>query len=60
MKEFRIVKVISKDTYKDSKGREHQKTNYYLVVNEQYVAIRPSFADGYGKLDLVAEVVRNG
>jgi len=57
---MKVVKIVSKDTYKDGKGREHQKTNYYLVINDVFVAIRPSFSEGYGKLDLVAEVVRNG
>lgn len=59
--ELKVVKVINLDEkYTDKKGKEHVKTNYYLVVNGNYIAVRPSFKDGYAKLDLVAEVVRNG
>lgn len=59
--EIKIVKVIHLDEkYKDVSGREHTQTNYYVVINGQYVAIRPSFKDGYSRLDLVADVVRNG
>lgn len=58
--ELKLVKVVSDDTYTDKKGYEHKKINYYLVVNGQYIAIRPSFHEGYGKLDLVANVVKHG
>lgn len=56
-----VVKVINEnEKYVDKKGKEHIQVNYYLVVNDNYIAIRPSFAQGYGKLDLIARVVRNG
>lgn len=59
--ELRVVKVINEGSvYTDNKGKEHVRTNYYLVINGQYLAFRPSFSDGYGKLDLIAEVVKNG
>lgn len=59
--ETKVVKVINEsERYTDKKGKEHVQTNYYLVVNNNYIAIRPSFKDGYNKLDLIAEVVRNG
>lgn len=56
-----IVKVINSGTkYTDKKGREHTQINYYVVVNNQFIAIRPAFKEGYGKLDLVCRVVKNG
>lgn len=59
--ELKVVKVINEsEKYTDKKGKSHVRTNYYLVVNGNYIAIRPSFSEGYGKLDLVANVVRNG
>lgn len=59
--EIKVVKVIREgETYTDKNGKEHTLTNYYVVVNGNYIAIRPSFKDGYNRLDLIAEVVRNG
>ena len=59
--ELKVVKVINEsEKYTDKKGKEHVRTNYYLVVNGNYIAIRPSFAEGYAKLDLIAIVVKNG
>jgi len=56
-----VVKVINVGVkYTDKKGKAHTQVNYYLVVNNQYIAIRPSFKEGYGKLDLVCRVVCNG
>ena len=59
--ELEVVKVINEsEKYTDKKGKEHVQTNYYVVVNGNFIAIRPSFKEGYSKLDLVAKVVRNG
>lgn len=56
-----VVKVVNSGVkYTDKKGKEHTQINYYLVVNNQYIAFRPAFKEGYGKLDLIARVVKNG
>ena len=59
--QIEVVKVINEsEKYVDKKGKEHVQTNYYLVVNNNYIAIRPSFKDGYARLDLIANCVKNG
>lgn len=61
MENLRIVKRVNKDkVYVDEKGKERCSVNYYLVVNGNYIAIRPSFHKGYYMLDTIAEVVKNG
>lgn len=58
--DLRIVKVINMgETYVDKNGKEHIATNYYVVCNDNYIAVRPSFKDGYRQLDLIANVVKN-
>lgn len=59
---MKLVKIINKDKkYSDKKGNMHVSTNYYLVLdNNKWVAIRPSFKNGYLFLDAVCEVVKNG
>lgn len=58
---IKVVKIVNLDkTYEDEKGKTHASVNYYLVINDTYVAIRPSFSKGYTQLDLVATVVKNG
>lgn len=58
---LKVVKVINLDKkYLDSAGKEHTSVNYYLVINNCYVAIRPSFSKGYTQLDTIAEIVKNG
>lgn len=57
----KVVKRIDyNNIYKDKKGKERPSIDYYLVINGNYVAIRPCFAKGYVALDLVSEVVKNG
>lgn len=59
--ELEIVKIINLDKkYEDKKGKQHACVNYYLVIGNTYVAIRPAFSKGYTQLDLVARVVKNG
>lgn len=61
MNELKVVKVINNDKkYKDSKGNEHTSVNYYLVSGSCWISIRPSFSKGYGQLDVLAEVRKNG
>lgn len=56
-----IVKVVNSGVkYKSKKGKEYTQVNYYIVVNGNYIAIRPAFALGYKQLDLLARVVKNG
>ena len=58
---LKVVKVINTEKkYVDNNGKERVSCNYYLVVNGNYVAIRPSFAKGYISLDTIAEVIKNG
>lgn len=59
--DIKVVKIVNKGkTYIDEKGKERTNVNYYLVINNCYVAIRPSFSKGYAQLDTIAEVVING
>ena len=46
---MKLVKLINKDKkYTDKKGVQHFSINYYLVLdNNKWVAIRPSFKQGY-------------
>ena len=59
---MKLVKLINKDKkYIDKNGKQHISVNYYLVLdNNKWVAIRPSFKQGYAFLDAVSEVVKNG
>ena len=59
---MKLVKLINKGKkYTDKKGREHVSVNYYLVLdNNKWVAIRPSFKQGYAFLEAVSEVIKNG
>lgn len=58
---LKVVKRVNKaKTYVDEKGKERLSVNYYLVVNGNYIAIRPSFHKGYYQLDTIAETVING
>lgn len=59
--DVKVVKIVNKGkTYIDEKGKERTSVNYYLVINNCYVAIRPSFSKGYTQLDTIAEVIVNG
>lgn len=61
MNELKVIKIVNKGkTYLDKKGKEHCQINYYLVINNTWVPIRPSFSKGYTQLDLVAERRVNG
>lgn len=61
MNDVRIMKLVNKKkTYLDKKGKEHSQVNYYIVVNNTWIAFRPSFSKGYTQLDLVAETRVNG
>lgn len=58
---LKVVKVINLDkVYTDKDGKQHTSVNYYLVNGECWIPIRPSFAKGYGQLDVLADVVRQG
>lgn len=59
---MKLVKLVNKDKkYTDKQGKQHVSVNYYLVLdNNKWVAIRPSFKQGYSFLDAIAEVVKNG
>lgn len=59
--DMKVVKIVNKDKkYEAKNGKFYTSCNYYLVVNGNYICIRPSFAKDYGKLDLFAEKVVNG
>lgn len=56
-----VVKIVNLDRkYEDKNGKTHASVNYYLVIENTYVAIRPAFSKGYTQLDLIARVVKNG
>lgn len=56
--ELRIVRLDRGDTYVDKNGKERPNVNYYIVVNDTWVPIRPSFSQGYSTLDLICEKVK--
>lgn len=47
------VVCIVKGKYVDKNGKERLSKNYYLVFNGHYIAIKPSFNQGYKSLELV-------
>lgn len=56
-----LVKIINTDRkYKAKNGKEYVSCNYYLVINGNYVAIRPCFKKSYYALDVVATLIKNG
>lgn len=57
---MKLVKVIKDKTYKAKDGKEYKAENYYLVHNDNWICIRPSFAKDYFKLGLLCEVIKNG
>ena len=59
---MKLVKIINSDKkYTDKNGKTHVSVNYYVVLdNNKWVAIRPSFKQGYSFLDAVSEVIKNG
>lgn len=55
---IKVVKIVDKTKkYKAKNGKEYTSVNYYVVVNDKYIAIRPSFKDGYTQLDVIAEEI---
>lgn len=59
--DLKVEKVVNLDRkYKDKEGKEHTSVNYYLMINNSRVAIRPCFSKGYVQLDLVCETIING
>lgn len=61
MNDIKIIKVVNKSkTYQDKNGKSHPQVNYYIVVNNSWIAFRPSFSKGYTQLDLVCETRVNG
>lgn len=58
---LKVVKVVNLNkTYTDKNYKEHTCVNYYLVNGECWIPIRPSFSKGYGQLDVIAEVIKQG
>lgn len=57
--DLKIVKIVdkTKEKYVAKNGKEYTSVNYYVVFNGTYIAIRPTFKDGYTKLDLVSEEI---
>lgn len=56
-----LVKIVDKDkTYTDKNGKQHCSVNYYVVVDQTYIAVRPCFSKGYTQLDMVCETRING
>lgn len=61
MNDLKVVKIVNLDKkYKDASGKERTSVNYYLVINGNFVAIRPAFAKGYTQLDTICETIKNG
>lgn len=52
--ELKIVRKKS-SIYKDKKGVERQGYNYYISCNGNFIAIKPSFNQGYLVLNSLAE-----
>lgn len=54
-----IIKVKSKQAYKDKEGKEHNYYNYYLKLdNGKSIAIKPAFPRDYVLLNLVSKYVK--
>lgn len=61
MLDLRVIKRVNlNEKYEDKQGKSHCSVDYYLSINNQWVAIRPAFSKGYTQLDMVALVVKNG
>lgn len=58
MENLKLI-CIEKGTYKDKKGKERISKNFYLVFNDKYCSIKPSFANGYQFLELFSEKVED-
>lgn len=52
MYDLKVVCVVN-GTYRDKKGVERLSKNYYLVFNNKYISIKPSFDNGYRALELI-------
>lgn len=59
---MKVVKVVDTEKkYQDKSGKERSSVNYYIVAdNGKWIAIRPSFGNGYVMLDVICESVKNG
>lgn len=55
---LKVVCVVKGD-YLDKNGKKRLSKNYYLVFNNHYIAIKPSFANGYRSLELVCSEYRD-
>lgn len=53
-----IAKIVSDKTYVDKNNVERKWVNYYVVINGKWLAIRPSFAEGYNSLDTICTTSR--
>lgn len=58
MNELKVVTIIN-GKYKDKNGVERLSKNFYLVFNNKYIAIKPSFDNGYRALELISSEVIN-
>lgn len=51
-----VIVVDTGETYKGKDGKDHKQINYYLELqNGGWIAIKPSFVEGYRELNLIAE-----
>lgn len=58
---LKLIKIKSKQTYKNKEGKECHYYNFALVLeNGKRVQIKPSFARDYLILNCICEVANNG
>lgn len=55
MTDLKVVALDTGTTYVAKNGKEYPNVNFYVVVGKKWVAIRPSFKEGYYQLSLIAE-----
>ena len=55
MTDLKVVALDSGKTYVGKNGKEYPSVSYYVVVGNTWVAIRPSFKEGYYQLSKIAE-----
>lgn len=55
MTDLKVVALDSGKTYVAKNGKEYPSVSYYVVVGSTWVAIRPSFKEGYYQLSKIAE-----
>ena len=55
---LKVVCVINGE-YVDKKGKTRLSKNYYLIFNNHYIAIKPSFESGYRALELICSEYRD-